>query len=264
MVRFTVRVKVAEPTVKNLSRICLELCSFRQGLASRARVHVLLQQRVRSRVLRPQSKQLVNCLLWNQLSPTDLGLECAPRFSGPCRFFEQSLILATHHYCGGELLRHNFSPSLLRRAFLLGFLHFSCRTGKSRVQRILSPDNLFMGTSPSTQKRTFRVSRLYFLHRCPREAGGAGIAPVTTPAPGQKNPHFTAVCITANRRSPPFFVTVKGMGEEVNRFRISLCCHTDCKGKTIIYENNLRQIGGCGLYLPNRHKAGRSQENIFL
>ena len=117
--RFTVRVKVAEPTVKNLSRVCLELCSFRQGLASLARVHVVLQQRVRSRVLRPQSKQLVNCLLWNQLSPTDLGLECAPRFSGPCRFFEQSLILATYYYSVGELLRHDFSPSLLRRAFLL-------------------------------------------------------------------------------------------------------------------------------------------------
>ena len=225
---------------------------------------MLLQERVRSRVLRLQSKQLVDSLLWNQLSPTDLGPEVAPRFSGPCRFFEQSLILATHHYSGGELLRHNFSPSLLRRALLLGFPHFSCRTGKSRVQRILSRDDLFMGTSLSTQKRMFRVSHLYFLHRCPREAGGAGIAPVATPAPGQKNPHFTAVCITANRRSPPFFVTVKGMGEEVNRFRISLCCHTDCKGKTIIYENNLRQIGGCGLYLPNRHKAGRSQENIFL
>ena len=207
--RFTVRVKVAEPTVKNLSRVCLELCSFRQGLASPARVHVLLQQRVRSRVPRLQSKQLVDCLLPNQLSPTDLVPEFAPRFSGPCRFFEQSLILATHHYCGGELLRHDFSPSLLRRAFLLGFLHFSCRTGKSRVQRILSPDSLFMGTSPSTQKRTFRVSHLYFLHRCPREAGGAGIAPVATPAPGQKNPHFTAVCITANRRSPPSLLRLK-------------------------------------------------------
>ena len=182
---------------------------FSAGARIAARMHVLLQQRVRSRVLRPQSKQLVNCLLWNQLSPTDLGLECAPRFSGPCRFFEQSLILATHHYSGGELLRHNFSPSLLRRAFLLGFLHFSCRTGKSRVQRILSPDNLFLGTSPSTQKRTFRVSHLYFLHRCPREAGGVGIAPVTTPAPGQKNPHFTAVCITANRRSPPSLLRLK-------------------------------------------------------
>src|SRR5215469_16818644 len=146
------------------------LCNFRQGLASPARVHVLLQQRVRSRVLRLQSKQLVDCLLRNQLSPTDLVPEIAPRFSGPCRFFEQSLILATHHYSGGELLRHNFSPSLLRRAFLLGFLHFSCRTGKSRVQRILSPDDLFMETRPSTQKRTFRVSHRYFLHRCPREA----------------------------------------------------------------------------------------------
>src|SRR6516162_10878525 len=144
MMRFTVRVKVADPTVKNLSRVCLELCSFRQGLASLARVHVVLQQRVRSRVLRPQSKQLVNCLLWNQLSPTDLGLECAPRFSGPCRFFEQSLILATHHYCGGELLRHDFSPSQAPYAFQFGSLHFSCRMGKSRVLRILSPDDLVM------------------------------------------------------------------------------------------------------------------------
>src|SRR5215831_18288328 len=197
MMRFTVRVKVAEPTVKNLSRVCLELCSFRQRLASRARMHVLLQQRVRPRVLRPQSNQLVDCLLWNQLSPTDLGLECAPRFSGPCRFFEQSLILATHHYSGGELLRHGFSPSLLRRAFLLGFVHFSCRTGKSRVLRILSPDDLFMGTRPSTQKRTFRVSRLYFLHRCPREAGGAGTAPVTTaPCPTQEThiPNAKIIC----------------------------------------------------------------------
>ena len=165
MMRFTVRVKVAEPTVKNLSRVCLELCSFRQGLASRASVHVLLQQRVRSRVLRPQSKQLVNCLLWNQLSPTDLGLECAPRFSGPCRCFEQSLILATYYYSVGELLRHDFSPSLTPCAFLFGFLHFSGRIGKSRVLRILSRDNLFRERSPSTQKRTFRVSRLYFLHR---------------------------------------------------------------------------------------------------
>src|SRR5215471_17657438 len=153
MVRFTVRVKVAEPTVKTLSRICLELCSFRQGLASRARVHVLLQQRVRSRVLRPQSKQLVDCLLWNELSPTDLGLECAPRFSGPCRFFEQSLILATHHYSGGELLRHGFSPSLTPYAFQFGCLHFRCRIAKSRVLRILSPDDLFVETSASTQKR---------------------------------------------------------------------------------------------------------------
>src|SRR6516165_8630479 len=137
MMRFTVRVKVAEPTVKNLSRVCLELCSFRQGLASRARMHVLLQQRVRSRVLRPQSKQLVNCLLWNQLSPTDLGLECAPRFSGPCRCFEQSLILATHHYCGGELLRHVFSPSLAPCTFLSELMHFVRRTGKPHVSRVL-------------------------------------------------------------------------------------------------------------------------------
>ena len=42
---------------------------------------------------------------------------------------------------------------------------------------------------PSTQKRTFRVSRLYFLHRCAREAGGAGIAPVTT-ALGQRQENF--------------------------------------------------------------------------
>ena len=120
------------------------LCSFRQGLASPARVHVLLQQRVCSRVLRLQSKQLVDCLLRNQLSPTDLVPEFAPRFSGPCRFFEQSLILATHHYCGGELLRQAFSPSLTPYAFQFGCWHFSCRTGKSRVLRILSPDDLVM------------------------------------------------------------------------------------------------------------------------
>ena len=144
------------------------LCSFRQGLASPARVHVLLQQRVRSRILRLQSKQLVDCLLRNQLSPTDLVPEIAPRFSGPCRFFEQSLILATHHYWGGELLRHGFSPSQTPYAFQFGCLHFGCRTGKSRVLCILSPDVLVMEKGSSRQKRTFRVSLLYFLHRCSR------------------------------------------------------------------------------------------------
>ena len=105
---------------------------------------MLLQQRVRSRVPRLQSKQLVDCLLRNQLSPTDLVPEIAPRFSGPCRFFEQSLILATHHYCGGELLRHGFSfadPVCVP----IWVLHFSYRIGKSRLLRILSPDDLVMG-----------------------------------------------------------------------------------------------------------------------
>jgi len=186
------------------------LCSFRQGLASPARVHVLLQQRVRSRVLRLQSKQLVDCLLRNQLSPTDLVSEIAPRFPGPCRFFEQSLILATHHCCGGDVLRHGFSPSLTPYAFQFWCLHFRYRIGKSRVPRILSPDDLFVETSPSTQKRSFQVSRLYFLHRCPREAGGAGIAPVTT-ALGQKQEKFHAGRQKNGRRHatnlfPPDFV----------------------------------------------------------
>ena len=62
----------------------------------------------------------------------------------------------------------SFAGAPVRSYF--GCLHFICRTGKSRVLRILSPDDLSMETRPSTQKRTFRVSRLYFLHRCPREA----------------------------------------------------------------------------------------------
>src|SRR5215469_11086587 len=91
-----------------------------------------------------------------------------------------------------------------------GCLHFSCRIGKSRVPRILSPDDLFVETSPSTQKRSFQVSRLYFLHRCLREAGGAGIAPVTT-ALGQKQEKFRAGRQKNGRRHatnlfPPDFV----------------------------------------------------------
>src|SRR5215469_5571502 len=61
-----------------------------------------------------------------------------------------------------------FSPSQTPYAFQFGCMHFGCRIGKSRVPRILSPDDLFVETSPSTQKRTSRVSRLYFLHRCSR------------------------------------------------------------------------------------------------
>src|SRR5215470_5751631 len=160
MMRFTVRVKVAEPTVKNLSRVCLELCSFRQGLASRARMHVLLQQRVRSRVLRLQSKQLVDCLLWNQLSPTDLGPEFSPRFSGPCRFFEQSLILATHHYCGGELLRHGFSPSQTPYAFQFGACISVAAPVNHEFCASCAQTTWSWKTGPSTQKVTFRVSRL--------------------------------------------------------------------------------------------------------
>src|SRR5215469_4498560 len=83
-------------------------------------------------------------------------------------------------------------------------------SGKSRVPRILSPDDLFVETSPSTQKRSFQVSRLYFLHRCLREAGGAGIAPVTT-ALGQKQEKFHAGRQKNGRRHatnllPPDFV----------------------------------------------------------
>ena len=152
------------------------LCSFRQGLASPARVHVLLQQRVCSRVLLMQSKQLVDCLLRNQLSPTDLVPEIAPRFSGPCRFFEQ--IFDTRYT---PLLWRGVASSCLFS--FAGPLYVpvganafcSPHRQATRFEGIEAMKAPGRPRVPVRKNESFRLLRLYFLHAPERNLGIAAV-----------------------------------------------------------------------------------------
>jgi len=70
-------------------------------------------------------------------------------------------------------------------------LHFSCRTGKSRVLRILSPDDLVMENGSQYAETNVPGFSSVFSTQVPREPAGAGIAPVTT-ALGQRQEKFHA------------------------------------------------------------------------
>ena len=83
----------------------------------------------------------------------------------------------------------SFAGAPVRSYF--GCLHFICRTGKSRVLRILSPDDLVMENGSQYAETNVPGFSSVFSTQMLAEAGGAGIAPVRT-ALGQRQETFHA------------------------------------------------------------------------